>query len=227
MVASASSLPVSPWFCSSSASSCCRSTLRARALILPVAAAAPFNGSTPLMSSDWSPLASLMFSSSMRECAVLNGRVAAWHGAPLDALSADRQLGQVDFLMVGMQDDAAGRVELARLFLGVGLELDALILVGGRRRQGVDLQPSHLDESGGRRGLDLGVLDGQIGNADRVLAVDVERFVVVVADVAAVHRPVVCSADALPVTVPSSTAAPAMPCCPTSFEISARSGSST
>src|SRR5688572_28778561 len=46
--------------------------------------------------------------------AVLDGRLRAGRGLPLDALRAERQRRQVQLLMIGVEDHASGCVELAR-----------------------------------------------------------------------------------------------------------------
>ena len=75
------------------------------------------------------------------------------------------------------------------LFLDVGRELQALPLVGRLRRHRVELQRAGLDERRGGVGLDPDLLHVQIRQGHGVLAVEIERLVLAIADVAAVQRP--------------------------------------
>ena len=84
----------------------------------------------PLSSSDWSPLTSRTSSSCTRSppyftVAWLPGAVR--HSTPCVRSAS---CGQVNFLVIGMQDDLPGRVQLAGLLLDVRREVEPL---SGRR----------------------------------------------------------------------------------------------
>ncbi len=119
---------------------------------------------------------------------VLDGGFRARRAGPLHALRPDRESRQVHFLVIGMENQLAGGVELAALFLDVRGERQPFPRerrLGGDR---VQLQAANLDESGGRLGLHLRLLRGEVGHAHAVSAVQIQRVVLAVTDVAAVER---------------------------------------
>ena len=123
-----------------------------------------------------------------------------------------------------MEDDAARRVELARaaasgrrpsrLAAGrrlrqVRLEIQRLVRVGRRRGQRVDLHAAELDERAGRLRLHLARAKSRFGHCHGVVAVQIERLVVLVAEIRSVERAGRSSATPrCPVIVPSRIAEP-------------------
>ena len=136
--------------------------------------------------------------------AVLDGRRTARGVLPLDAQRAQGQIGQVQFVVLGMEHHAAAGVDLARAAArhagsrrhrGIRrglhharLEGDGAVGVAGGRREHVDLDGTDLDEGALRLRLHVGACPLQIRDGDRVCAIEIERLVVLVAEIRTVHR---------------------------------------
>ena len=91
--------------------------------------------------------------------------------------------------MIGVEDHVAGGIELARLLLHVGRELERSARVGGRRRDRVDLEPPGLDERA--RSVVASTCASancRSGTVTVYCAVQIEGAVLAVAEVAAVQR---------------------------------------
>ena len=140
---------------------------------------------------------------------VLDGGFRARRAGPLHALRPDRECRQVHFLVIGMENQLAGGVELAALFLDVRRERQPLLRVrrlGGDR---VQLKAAGLDEGGGRRRPAPAPASGRGRACSRCTCCS---------DPARCSRrrpmllpssvPVVFSSAALPLIVPSRVAAP-------------------
>ena len=79
-------------------------------------------------------------------------------GTPLDALRPHRELRQVNLLVIRMENQFPGGVELPLLVLDVGRELQAIAAVGRLCRHRVQLQRAGLDEGRVGIGLDADLL---------------------------------------------------------------------
>ena len=196
IVASAVSRPLRPRFCSTSFSTCARSTLRA-CTSRERRSGHAWRPSGGRHVQDQRPV-DVQRLIAVREpevldrhfvLAILDRGLAAGHVAPLDAVGAVRASARkVELLVVGVEDHAAGGAELSRLLLNRRVELQPLLRVGRRRLQLIELDAADLDERRFARRLHARVDEIQVRDRDRIRAVEIEHLVLAIGEAVAVQR---------------------------------------
>ncbi len=119
---------------------------------------------------------------------VLNRRVRSWIGPPYDLLCLQRQTADVDLPVIGVHDHGASGRQLTNPLLGDRVEIELGLRVGRVRDQLVDLLSRDLQERRARLRVDGRVSQRELRHRRIESAVEVERAVLAVPDVAAVER---------------------------------------
>ena len=216
ILASAVRRPERPRSCSASVSSCCRSTLLAWTSIASVDAL----GSDRQRSAQFERLIAADQAHTLQlhaVAAVLHGRLAPRRGSPLDPLRADRELRQVNFLVIGMQHTcpvASSSRVFSLMFVVKSSVCWSYVVVAVDR---VQLHAANLDERRVARRFHARLGELEFGDGRRCTGYSGRaRCCPRKTRLLPFRVPLAVSDAALPVSVPSITAPPPTPSWPAS-----------